>query len=143
VAQRHASRWKAGLHGLIALAVFFTALGVAGFAAMWLMFGGVGRWSDDPGRKLADRIRAADSPLVREVVFRQQTIIDPPEVHVIVDAGMTEWQAEQLWCDIVAPAGGSQFEGELGALIYDDAGKWLASGTECPSPQPGATASSS
>jgi hypothetical protein len=50
-------------------------------------------------------------------------MIDPPEVDVIVQTGVSEAQAERLWCDVVAPAGGSQFEGDLGALIYDDAGK--------------------
>jgi hypothetical protein len=137
VERQRASWRKAGLHGLIALAVFIFGIGVVGVAGMWLLWGGFGgHWSDDPGRQLADRIRAANSPLVQHVGFQSQTIIDPPEVHVIVKHGVTEAQAEGLWCDVVVPAGGSQFEGDLGALIYDDAGNWLSSRVECSSPQP-------
>lgn len=134
---RAGASWKrAALHGLIGLAVFFVGIGLLGLAGVWLLLGGGGTWSDDPGRQLADRIRAAGSPLVRDVVFRPQSMIDPPEVHVIVNVGVTEAQAERLWCDVVAPAGGSQFEGNLGALIYDDAGNWLASNAHCASPGP-------
>ena len=61
-------------------------------------------------------------------------MIDPPEVDVIVQTAVSEAQAERLWCDVVAPAGGSQFTGDLGALIYDDAGNWLALTAICPSP---------
>jgi hypothetical protein len=88
-------------------------------------------WSDEPGRQLAARLQAVGSPLVQEVVFRPQTIIDPPEVHVIVRPGVTEAQAEQLWCEVIAPAGGSRFEGNLGALIYDNSGNWLAANVTC------------
>jgi hypothetical protein len=125
------------IHGLIALVMLAVGIGVVGVVGVGLIWGGFGRpWSDDPGRQLADRIRAANSPLVQDVVFREQTMIDPPEVHVIVKHGVTETEAAGLWCDVVAPAGGSQFEGNLGALIYDDAGNWLSSGVECRSPQP-------
>jgi hypothetical protein len=88
-------------------------------------------WSDEPGRQLAARLQAVGSPLMQEVVFRPQTIIDPPEVHVIVRPGVTEAQAEQLWCEVIAPAGGSRFEGNLGALIYDNSGNWLAANVTC------------
>jgi hypothetical protein len=135
---RSGASWRrAGLHGLVVVAVFVVGIGLIGLAGMWwLLNGSSGPWSDDPGRQLADRIRVADSPLVREVIFRPQTMIDPPEVHVIVNAGVTEAQAERLWCEVVAPAGGSQFEGDLGALIYDDAGNWLAANAQCGSPGP-------
>src|SRR4051812_4907243 len=88
-------------------------------------------YSDEPGAALAARLGAAHDPLIQAVEFRPATMIDPPEVHVIVRAGVTENQTEQLWCSVVAPAGGSQFEGELGALIYDQQGNWLASNVTC------------
>jgi hypothetical protein len=130
VKQGGASWRKTGLHvfGFVIGAVI--GAGLLAAVAIWLVLSG-GPWSDEPGRQLAARIRAAESPLISEVVFRPQTMIDPPEVHVIVQRGVTELQAEQLWCAVVAPAGGSQFEGDLGALIYDDAGNWLASTVTC------------
>jgi hypothetical protein len=108
----------------------FVAVGFLGFIAI-TAFVFPSPWSNDPGQALAARIRAANSPLVQSVEFRSLTMIDPPEVHVIVRRGVTEAQAEQLWCDVVAPAGGSQLEGNLGALIYDDEGNWLASDVTC------------
>ncbi len=88
-------------------------------------------WSNEPGEALAARLRATHNPLIQAVEFRPLTMIDPPEVHVIVGPAVTEDRAEQLWCGVVAPAGGSQFEGNLGALIYDQAGNWLASNVTC------------
>lgn len=117
------------------VAVLVAGVGLIYFVGMGLILS-QSPWSDEPGRQLAARIQAARSPLIRDVVFRPQTMIDPPEVHVIVQAGVTEAQAERLWCDVVAPAGGSQFESDLGALIYDDTGNWLASTVSCASPAP-------
>lgn len=88
-------------------------------------------WSNEPGEALAARIRAAGSPLVQRVEFRPLTMIDPPEVHVIVGPGVTAGQVETLWCSVVEPAGGGQFEGNLGALIYDQQGNWLSSNVTC------------
>ena len=130
-----ASWRKAGLHAFVALAAMLLGAGLVFYAAVSLMFG-AGPWSDEPGRALAARLQAAGSPLIREVVFRPQSMIDPPEVHIIVQPGVTESQAERLWCDVIAPAGGSQFEGDLGALMYDDAGNALASSATCESPLP-------
>jgi hypothetical protein len=134
VEQRGASWRKAGLHGFAVLALLIVGVGLLSGVGMWLLFASSGPWSDEPGRQLAARIQAVGLPIVREVVFRPKTMIDPPEVHVIVQPGVSEAQAEELWCDVVAPAGGSQFEGDLGALIYDDAGNWLASTAICPPP---------
>jgi hypothetical protein len=104
------------------------------FLCVLVLLIGCSTWSNEPGQQLAARIRAVGSPLISEVVFRPATMIDPPEVHVVVRPGVTEAQAESLWCEVVAPAGGSRFEGELGALIYDDAGNWLASNAVCETP---------
>ena len=89
-------------------------------------------WSDEPGRALAARLRAAGSPLIESVEFQPQRLIDPPEVHVIVRPGVTEDQAAALWCDVVVPAGGSKFEGDLGTQIHDSEGNWLAEEVNCP-----------
>jgi hypothetical protein len=63
-----------------------------------------------PGAGIADRIRAANSPLVREVVFEPvgfgegggETI-----TILLVDAA-TDAQALDLWCRVVLPAGAAQ-----------------------------------
>jgi hypothetical protein len=106
------------------------AVGMLAFVAI-MTFAFRSPWSNEPGEALAERIRAANSPLIQTVEFRPLTMIDPPEVHVIVVPSVTEDQADRLWCDVVAPAGGSQFEGNLGALIYDEHGNWLASSVTC------------
>ncbi|MBA3339443.1 MAG: hypothetical protein H0T54_06830 [Geodermatophilaceae bacterium] len=133
--RRAGGRFHPLLTGAFVLTLFALCAELA-FGALFFVGLGPSPWSDEPGRQLAARLQGVGSPLIRDVVFRPQTTIDPPEVHVIVQAGVTEAQAEQLWCEVVAPAGGSQFEGELGALIYDDAGNWLASNVTCPSGAP-------
>ena len=79
-----ASWRKTALHVFAVLAVFVVAGALLFTVGMSLLFS---HWSDEPGRQLAGRIRAAGSPLIRQVVFRPQTMIDPPEVHVIVQPG--------------------------------------------------------
>jgi hypothetical protein len=50
---------------------------------------------------VADQIRAANSPIVREVVYRSSNILDPAEVDVYVSLGTTNAQAQALWCDVI------------------------------------------
>lgn len=116
-----------GVMSITALAVV-VALWVVGAIAIYLG----SPWSDQPGRELATRLQAVESQLIREVVFRPQTVIDPPEVHVILRPGATERDAELLWCEVIAPAGGSQFEGNTGTLVLDDSGNSLAANVTCP-----------
>jgi hypothetical protein len=59
-----------------------------------------------PEQDVANRIRAAGSPIVRSVVYRPQNILDPAEVVIDLVQGTTQDQAQQLWCEVVAPAGG-------------------------------------
>ena len=130
-----ASWRKAAVHVLVAIAALVVGSGLF-FLAVISLISATGPWSDDPGRALAARLQAAGSPLIREVVFQPKTMIDPPEVHITVQPGVTEAQAELLWCDVIAPAGGGQFEGNLGAIIFDDAGNRLAGSVTCASPPP-------
>ena len=127
------------LRPLLAVTLGLTSFVLCAELAFGLVFVwafGSSPWSNEPGRQLAARLQASGSALIREVVFQPQTIIDPPEVHIIVQPDVTEAQAERLWCEVIAPAGGSQFEGDLGALIYDDRGNWLASTVICASAEP-------
>jgi hypothetical protein len=63
-----------------------------------------------PGQGIVDRIRAANSPIVREIV------LTPPnpfggkgdEIHIYVVDEATEAEALALWCDVVLPAGAAQ-----------------------------------
>jgi hypothetical protein len=74
-----------------------------------------------PGERLADHIRTADSPLVCEVFFRDDWL-DGPEVIISLRPGVTEAQAEQLWCEVIEPADGSHFVGDTATTVWDDSG---------------------
>ncbi len=127
-----ASWRKAGLHAFLALAAFVVGGGVIFYAAM--SFVGRGSpWSNEPGRALASRLEAAGSPIVRDVIFRPKKMIDPPEVDVWLRPGVSAEQAVALWCQTIAPAGGSPFEGDLGAVVWNDAGtEMMAVNPPCP-----------
>jgi hypothetical protein len=64
-----------------------------------------------PGQGIADRIRAANSPIVREVSlspvsFWQGNTTDLIIVYLIDEA--SDAQALDFWCDVVIPAGAEQ-----------------------------------
>ncbi len=84
-----------------------------------------------PGDRLADHIRAANSPVVREV-FVHDDWLDGPEVILYLRSGATEAQAEQLWCEVIEPAGGSHLEGDTATTVWDSWG-WtpMAQDTNC------------
>lgn len=63
-----------------------------------------------PGQGIADRIRAANSPLVREVFLSPA---NPWEgsgdaVYVYLKDEATDAQALDLWCNVVIPAGADE-----------------------------------
>jgi hypothetical protein len=62
-----------------------------------------------PGTGIADRIRAANSPIVREVLYGSPGLEGGGErifVYLIDEA--TDAQALDLWCQVVIPAGAEQ-----------------------------------
>jgi hypothetical protein len=63
-----------------------------------------------PGAGIADRIRAADSPIVREVFYSPSNWLvggeERIDVYLINEA--TDAQAVDLWCTVVIPAGVDQ-----------------------------------
>jgi hypothetical protein len=73
--------------------------------------------------QLANGIRAADSPIVREVTVRSANVLDPARIYVRLVAGTTEAQADELWCDVIASAGDS-------GLAYQTVAVWNDAGTE-------------
>jgi hypothetical protein len=60
-----------------------------------------------PAQGIADRIRAANSPIVREVQISPANPFGgkPDEVKVYIYAEATEADALALWCDVMLPAG--------------------------------------
>ena|ERR1700690_3196693 len=90
------------------------------------------------GEQVASRIRAANSPVVREVVWRPANFLDPPEVDVWLIPGATESQAEILWCQVIVPAGGSPYQNDTGVAVWNDAGtEMMVTVTPvCPTPSP-------
>jgi hypothetical protein len=59
---------------------------------------------------IADRIRAANSPIVREVHLSPASFWEGSgdEITVFVIDGATEAQVLELWCNGVIPAGAQQ-----------------------------------
>ena len=81
----------------------------------------------DPGAQVADRIRAANSEVVREVVYRPADILDPPQVRCRTCGPVQLPQiARRLSCDTIVPAGGSQY-GETAVVVWNDAGTEMMS----------------
>ena len=98
-----------------------------------LVLGTLGACTAAPGEQVANRIRAAQSQIVRDVIYRPANALDPAEVIVYLRSGSTEADARLFWCNIVVPAGGSEFEGETGVSIWNDAGSALmALDVSCP-----------
>jgi hypothetical protein len=69
-----------------------------------------------PGAPVAERIRAADSPIVLEVryhpaVFGASIVQDSLIVMLTDDA--TEAEALDLWCTVIVPAGGDQIAPDI------------------------------
>jgi hypothetical protein len=60
-----------------------------------------------PGQSIADRIRAANSPIVREVVLSPANFWEGSgdAVYVYLKEEATEAEALDLWCRVVLPAG--------------------------------------
>jgi hypothetical protein len=101
-------------------------------AATFLFFLGicVGCRSD-PTKEVASRIRAEASPIVREVVYRDANFLDPAVVDVYLRAGTSRAQADALWCDVIAPGGGS-----FVVALWTDEGSQLTGPDEGCSPVP-------
>jgi len=98
-----------------------------------LVLGTLGACAAAPGEQVANRIRAAQSQFVRDVIYRPANALDPAEVIVYLRPGTTEAEARLFWCDIVVPPGGSEFEGETGVSIWNDAGSaMMALEVSCP-----------
>lgn len=85
-----------------------------------------------PSEALATRLREAGSPLVGQVVYRPANFLDPAEVDVWLKLGTTADQANELWCQVIEPAGGSHVEGDTGVVVWNYAGtEIMAADVEC------------
>jgi hypothetical protein len=79
---------------------------VAALAALAALVAGCG----GPGAGIADRIRAANSPIVREVSFSPANPLEGSGEAIqiyLIDAA-SDAQALGLWCRVVLPAGAAQ-----------------------------------
>ena len=90
------------------------------------------------GEQVADRIRAANAVIVRDVIYRPANFLDPADIVVYLRPGATESQAEQHYCDVIVPAGGDQSDGS-DVSVWDDSGRVLmAQDVTCGSASPSA-----
>jgi hypothetical protein len=61
-----------------------------------------------PEEAIAARIRAANSPIVRDVDYRPPNMLDPAEIDVWLRPDARQLQATSLWCDVIVPVGGQR-----------------------------------
>ena len=93
------------------------------------------------GEEVSSRIRAANSPVVREVTFYDDWF-DGTQVLVHLQPGVTEAQAQRLWCEVIAPAGGidgptgSTDDGKTYVTVLDANDEWVSAPTACPASSP-------
>jgi hypothetical protein len=84
------------------------------------------------GEAVAARIRQSNAPAIGKVVFRRQSMIDPEEIDVWLAPGVSEADAERLWCEVIVPAGGS-LGVEHVVVVWNDTGTALmAMNPSCP-----------
>jgi hypothetical protein len=65
----------------------------------------------NPGAPVAEKIKAANSPIVREVRYSPATFgasVSQDSLIVVLVDGATDAQAIDLWCTVILPAGGDQ-----------------------------------
>ena len=75
-----------------------------------------------PGAGIAERIRAANSPIIREVEFSPASpVVDTGEyIFVFLNDDATDAQALDLWCTVVIPAGAEQLSPGRVRLLKGD-----------------------
>ena len=104
---------------VVALFIAVGVLGVVVFAAAALFVGLfvlTAISTPHPGAPVAEKIRAADSPIVLEVQYQPAIfgadVVEDSLVVVLTD-GATEAQALDLWCTVIVPAGGDQLPHDM------------------------------
>ena len=86
---------------------------------------------------VVDRLNAAKSPLVRDVFYRPGGFLDDAEIIVYLRAGVTDTQAREFWCQVVVPAGGTEFDsGPSAVTVWNDSGtvNMIPADTSCAAP---------
>jgi hypothetical protein len=81
---------------------FRTTLGLVGLAALSVACGPA------PGQGIVDRIRAADAPIVQEVILSPVNFWggkDYEDIYLYLVSDVTDQEAFDLWCDVIIPAG--------------------------------------
>ena len=103
-----------------------------------------------PGQGIADRIRAADSPLVKEVVLSPASPWvgkDYEDVVLYLVDDVTDEAAFDLWCTVIVPAGADRLGPRGEVRMYKGITKWPGGGIsggisvlpDAPTCGPGAT----
>jgi hypothetical protein len=93
--------------------------------ALALVIVGCSSPASSAGQAVVDRIRGANHPVVERVEYRAESADDPAEIRVLVRSGTTDDQANEFWCDVVEPAGGSdaRVPGTFPVTVWDSTGE--------------------
>ena len=87
----------------------------------------------DNSSQVADSIRSAGSSLVVEVGYKPANILDRAVIEVTLNEGVSQAEAQQFWCQVVLPAGGSD---QLVALWRDSSEQVITVEDSCPASSP-------
>lgn len=55
--------------------------------------------------EVAERVRAADSPLIHRVFYTPGDILEPQELNVVLIQTAGDAEAATVWCEVLLPAG--------------------------------------
>jgi hypothetical protein len=75
-----------------------------------------------PGQGIVDRINAANSPIVNEVILLPANPFEGQgdEVQVFILKDATDADALALWCDVIVPAGAAQLPAGTVVVYWGD-----------------------
>ncbi len=75
-----------------------------------------------PGAGIVDRIRAANSPIVQDVILTPPTLFvnAGEEIRVEVEPAATDAEVVELWCHVIVPAGATQLPKGDFAMSWGD-----------------------
>jgi len=76
---------------------------------------------------VASDIESFGHPSIQDVRYSPRNFLDPAEIKVLLVVGATEDDAAHVWCEVIVPAGGSDFT----EIYNQDGSASMAIGVRC------------